>query len=183
MGWGRPYRERKNTDWGNPRTVFPDHLPMSEPSVRVSQDIAWEHLPDGTVIDCRPGTLHVFDGDTVWMADGRNQGRAEFRLLGLAAPEVAHRKGANDLHVERGRMAAVRLADLLAARAATLVLGHGDDGQPMHRARRFATLLLDGEDLADIACGEGWAARWVRGGHEPKWNTKGTPFSVPDQDA
>jgi endonuclease YncB( thermonuclease family) len=51
MGWGRPYRERKSTDWGNPKIVFPDHLPMSEPSVAAIPDIAPEHLSDETVTD------------------------------------------------------------------------------------------------------------------------------------
>jgi endonuclease YncB( thermonuclease family) len=51
MGWGRPYRERKSTDWGNPRIAFPDHLPMSEPSASAIQNIAPEHSPDETVTD------------------------------------------------------------------------------------------------------------------------------------
>jgi endonuclease YncB( thermonuclease family) len=51
MGWGRPYRERKSTDWGNPRTVFPDHLPISEPSTSAMQEVARENLPDETLSD------------------------------------------------------------------------------------------------------------------------------------
>ena len=51
MGWGRPYRERKNTDWGNPRTPFPDHLPESEPSALSSLVSEWENLPDDTVTE------------------------------------------------------------------------------------------------------------------------------------
>jgi hypothetical protein len=154
--------------------VVPEHF---EPG---ATQIAWSQLPDGTVIHCKRGQLQATDGDTVWMTDGPADGRAEFRVLGLNAPEVTHRKRANDLHVERGKRAAARLTYLLSIRTSTLVLGHGDQNQPMHHSRRFAKLFLDGRDIVDIACkDEGWGARWIPGGYGPDWNRQDTPFKVP----
>lgn len=170
-GWGIDYRSRKSTDWGDARQPFPDSPP---PQASASADNR-EQL--------RPGDLEVIDGDTVSRDDGQG-GREEFRLLGFDTPEVKLRESKRgkiirgELHKQRGLKAAAILSKLLAeARTVELEPGVGEDGNRMHRGRRFAHLYINGQNVKDIAIKQEWGVRYpYEGGQPPNWDDPDYPF-------
>lgn len=103
--------------------------------------------------------IEVADGDTI-RVDGRR-----VRLLGFDAPETGPDTARCDAEVERGKLAATRLAQIISSGNLDIEYRRRLD----RYKRRLARLTVDGENVGAILIRERLAVRYFGRGPKMDW--------------
>jgi endonuclease YncB( thermonuclease family) len=137
-------------------------------AVQVSLKLSGEpsvSIPTKSVVHAATSmSVHVIDGDTISL----NDGRANVRLVGFNAPETRHRARC-EAERRKGEAAKRRLSELVSGgrsefQQVACSCAPGTEGtEACNFGRRCGTLLVNGVDAGSTLIDEGLAVRFVCG--------------------